>query len=164
MKLIRLIGGATILALAAATPPAFAEEIILGVKIGAADPDADGFDAISTGSVQLGYEFVDLIAVDVALEAEYSTSLSDAEGPAGDYSYEHKGLFASVRSIGPVYFIGRVGYIDAEIDQAGGAVSDSGAAYGVGIGFSAGVRWELEWTTYEFEENDTNQITLHLAF
>ena len=147
-------------------PAAQASELIAGVKLGVVEPDLSGFDPISTGSIQLGYEFADLVAIDVALEGEFATSLdsADAPAPANEYDYSHAGLFLSIRNAGPIYGIARAGIIETTIEQQGVDDSDSGTAYGLGLGFSTGVRLEVEWTRYEFRDNDMNQLTLHMAF
>ncbi|MEM7209497.1 MAG: hypothetical protein AAF434_16870 [Pseudomonadota bacterium] len=141
-----------------------AGEIIGGLKLGVVDLDASGFDPISTGTLQLGYEFVDLLAVDLAIEGDITRSLTDADGPGGDYSYQHAGLFGSIRSAGPIYVIARAGLVDVRVEQDAGSDSDSGTAYGLGLGFSTGIRFEIEWTTYEFEDSDVQQVSLHFAF
>jgi len=144
--------------------PAQAGEFIAGIKVGVVDIEASGFDPITTASLQLGYEFTDLLVLDVALEGEITRSLSDADGPGGDYSYEDAGIFASLRSAGPVYVIARAGLVDVRLEQDSGSSSDSGAAYGLGLGFSTGIRWEIEWTTYDFEDDDINRVSFHLSF
>ncbi len=144
--------------------PVQAGEFIAGIKAGVVDVEAPGFDPITTASLQLGYEFTDLLVLDVALEGEITRSLSDADGPGGDYSYENAGVFASLRSAGPIYVIARAGLVDIRLEQDSGSSSDSGTAYGLGLGFSTGVRWEIEWTTYDFEDDDINRVSFHLSF
>jgi len=141
-----------------------ADEIIGGLKLGVVDLDATDFDPITTGTVQLGYEFADLLAADLALEGDITRSLADADGPGGDYSYQHVGLFGSIRSAGPIYVIARAGLIDIRVEQDADSDNDSGTAYGLGLGFSSGIRFEVELTTYEFENSDVQQISLHFAF
>lgn len=144
-------------------------ELLIGAKAGLVDYDVSGSDPGVNGSVKLGYEVFDLIAADIAVEAELSTSLTDGEipvmGTSFDASLDTMGVYASLITAGPVYFIGRVGYVDAEIDIGGVSFDDSGTSMGVGLGFStAGLRWEVEYTTYEVENVDVNYITLGLSF
>ncbi|MEM7292126.1 MAG: hypothetical protein AAF420_01865 [Pseudomonadota bacterium] len=141
-----------------------AGELVGGVKLGVVDPQANNFDPITTASVQLGYEFVDLLAVDVAVEGEFTKSIADADGPGGDYSYQHAGVFGSIRTLGPLYVMARAGLVNVSIEQDSGDDSDTGVAYGLGLGFSTGIRWELEWTTYEYDDRDVNQVTFHFSF
>lgn len=140
-------------------------ELLIGAKAGVVDYDIAGSDPGVNGSVQLGYEIFDLIAADIAIEAELSTSLADGEVLNADASLETLGVYASLRTAGPVYFIGRIGQVDAEVDAGGVTFDDSNISMGAGIGFStAGLRWEVEYTTYEVENTDINYITLGLSF
>ena len=72
-----------------------------GVKLGVVNPAASGFDSISTGSLQVGYEFADLGIFDAAIEGELTRSIADADGPGGDYSYAENSIFGSLRTAGP---------------------------------------------------------------
>lgn len=144
--------------------PLQAGEIIGGVKAGVVDIDASGYDQITVASLQIGYEFADLVAMDVAIEGEFTQSVYDADGPSGDYDYRSFGLFASLRSTGPVYLIARIGVAEIRLDEDSGNTSDSGFAYGLGIGFSTGIRWELEWNVYDYKDDKVNHIALHLSF
>lgn len=137
-------------------------ELLIGAKAGLLDYDVSGSDPGVNGSVQLGYEVLDLVAADIAIEGELSTSLVDGETPGGaDVSFESKAIYASLRTAGPVYFIGRVGFADAEIEDT----SDSDVSTGIGIGFSTlGLRWEVEYTTYKVKDVDVDYITLGLSF
>jgi hypothetical protein len=140
-------------------------ELLIGAKAGVVDYDVSGSDPGVNGSVQLGYEVLDLIAADIAIEGELTTSLTDGEILGQDASFESKGVYVSLRTAGPVYFIGRVGYVDAEAEIGGLSFDDSDTSMGAGIGFStAGLRWEVEYTTYEIENTDINYITLGLSF
>lgn len=144
-------------------------ELLVGAKAGVVDYDISGSDPGVNGSVKLGFEVFDLIAADIAVEAELSTSLTDGEipfmGTSFDASLDTMGVYASLITAGPVYFIGRVGYIDAEVDVGGVSFDDSGTSMGAGIGIStAGLRWEIEYTTFEIEDIDINYITLGLSF
>ena len=162
----RMIGKALLLlALSALAAPVFASEIVIGAKAGVVNIDAKGVDPATIGSVQLGYEFLDLAVVDVATELELARSISDGESDAGDYSYSSKALYLSARTLGPIYVIGRAGIIDVEVDfDNAGKSDDNGVAYGVGVGFSTGIRVEIEVTRYEFDSSDTTTVTLGLHF
>lgn len=163
---IRMTGNAVLLfILSAVAAPTFASEIIIGAKAGIINFEAKGVDPTTIGSVQLSYEFLDLVAADIATELEVTKSIADGESDAGDYSYSSKALYLSARTLGPIYVIGRAGVIDVEVDfDNAGSSDDKGMAYGVGIGFSTGIRVELEVTQYEFENSDTTVVTLGLHF
>ena len=55
---------------------ASASEIILGIKAGGVDFDADGIDPTTIVTGQLGYEFLDLIAADIAQVQPFLSGLS----------------------------------------------------------------------------------------
>lgn len=138
--------------------------ILLGVKAGVVDIESPGYDSITTASFLIGYEFIDLLAADFAIEAEVTQSISAADGPGGEFDYTGLGLFAALRSAGPIYVTGRVGVVNARVDQASGDTDETNFAWGLGVGFSTGVRWELEWTNFEFNNDDVTQINLSLSF
>ncbi|MGM0564702.1 MAG: outer membrane beta-barrel protein [Pseudomonadota bacterium] len=162
------------LGLAAAPVGASFGEIILGVKGGIYNPDISGFDPAGNVSAQIGVEFLDLAAVDLAAELEVSQTLADGEveasGPLGttastDYTAQTVGAYISARTIGPIYAIGRVGYARTEIDIDGvGKNDESGASIGAGVGFSLGARTELELTQYDVDGDDVHYLTLGFGF
>lgn len=140
-------------------------ELLIGAKAGVVDYDIAGSDPGVNGSFKLGFEIFDLVAADIAIEAEVSTSLTDGEIFGADASLDTRGIYASLITAGPVYFIGRLGYVDAEVDIGGVSFDDSGSSMSAGVGFStAGLRWEIEYTTFEVEDTDINYITLGLSF
>lgn len=161
-----------IAALAAASLPLSAQaEVIIGAKAGISKVDVSGFDPAPMVSAQLAYEFLDLAAVDFALELEAGKSASDGEQTIGnakeDFSVSNYGLFVSARSIGPIYAIGRIGVAKTELNYDNPAVQDiddSGVAVGAGVGFSLGVRTEVEVTRYEIEQEQAYYVSLGMAF
>ena len=162
---------ATITLLGGIYASAASAELLIGAKLGAAQIDTTGagvdYDYGVQGSVQLGYEIINLGLADIAIEGELTTAITDAEdsgGVFGDLSFESTGLYASIRSAGPVYVIGRVGYVNGEITGPGGSVDDSSVSKGIGVGFSGGLRFEIEYTTYEVENIDVEYISLGLSF
>lgn len=159
------------LGLAAAPVGASFGEIILGVKGGIYNPDISGFDPAGNVSAQIGVEFLDLAAVDLAAELEVSQTLADGEfedaptGAKADYTAQTVGAYISARTIGPIYAIGRVGYARTEIDIDGvGKNDESGASIGAGVGFSLGARTELELTQYDVDGDDVHYLTLGFGF
>jgi hypothetical protein len=146
-----------------------AAEMVIGVKGGTVDYDISGSDPGLNGSVQLAFDIFDIGIADIAVEGELSTSLADGELPSGladpEVSFQSTGLYASLRTVGPVYVIARVGAVKAEIEFSnGGTADDSGTATGLGVGFSAGLRMELELTNYEIEDLEINYLTLGFGF
>lgn len=155
---------ATMLAASLYTTAASAE-MVIGVKAGTVDYDVEDSDPGLNGSVQLAFDIFDIGIADIAVEGELSTSLNDGEIGGSDVSFQSAGLYTSLRTAGPVYVIARVGYVSSEIEFENGAtVDDDGVATGLGVGFSLGLRMELEYTTYEIEDSDINYLTLGFAF
>jgi hypothetical protein len=169
----RLWTVATMLAASLYTTAASAE-FVIGVKGGTVDYDVAGSDPGLNGSIQLAFDIFDLGIADIALEGEYSTSLTDAEIDVGpgtlDTSLETTALYASLRTAGPIYLIARVGYAKTEIEVEGFTSDDTGVATGVGVGFSMGLRMEIEYTRYKPEFDaplgkvDIEYLTLGFAF
>ncbi|EDY87150.1 hypothetical protein GP5015_2328 [gamma proteobacterium HTCC5015] len=167
------IAAATAVAMSIAPVSNSFAEVIIGVKGGVYKPDFSGYDPAGQVSAQLGIEFLDLAAVDIAAELELSKTLADGEvststalGTATtDYSAQTVGAYLSARSIGPIYAIGRIGYANTEIDIDGlGSFDESGASLGAGVGFSLGARTELELTQYDVDGDDVHYLSLGFAF
>lgn len=142
--------------------PAAAGELLIGAKAGIIDPDFDGTeddDPFAAVTLGIGYEFLDMVAVDIGAELEYTSSLTDGKlGPAdAEYSYESLGLIFSLRTAGPVYFIGRAGYLDQSFDFDATSIDDiddDATVIGAGIGFSTGIRWEIQLDSYSYNNSD----------
>ncbi len=145
-------------------------EMVIGVKAGTADFDVEGSDPALNASLQLAFDIFDIGIADIAVEGEYSTTLSNGEIEMGllgvqELSFQSTGLYLSLRTAGPVYVIARAGYAKNEIEfENGGTVDDEGTATGVGLGFSMGLRTELEYTRHKIEDLDINYLTLGFAF
>lgn len=156
-----------LLIIALVSPLANANELVFGAKVELLDIDFSGVDDDPTvvGSFKLGYEFLQLGIAEIGVEGEFSTSLTDGEIAGQDYSYEAVTLAASIRTAGPVYAIGRVGLTDADIDLPNGTLSDDGTLIGIGVGFSLGVRTELEFTQIDYDDiGDAEMITVSFSF
>ncbi len=133
-----------------------AGELTIGAKTGvqAVDFDAaEGEDPNIAASILVGYIFMDLPGMDLAAEVQFDTSLTEGEVNNDEYSVETIGAFASIRTGGPIYFIGRLGYVDTEFDFTDGLdVDDDGAAFGVGIGFGSITNLEVELSNYSYSD------------
>jgi hypothetical protein len=150
-----------------------AAEMVIGVKGGKIDYDIEGSDPGLNASLQLAFDIFDIGIADIALEGEYSTSIADGELPSGlpdpEVAFQSTGLYAALRTVGPIYAIARVGTVKSEIEFSNGETADdSGTATGIGIGFSAGLRMELEYTKYKIEDElidfDIEYLTLGFGF
>lgn len=135
-------------------------EVTVGVKGGLVDYDARQSDPGLNGSVQVGVDILDLQAADIAVEGEVSTSFVEGEINNREVDFQTMGVYSSIRTAGPVYFIGRVGVVNAEIENT----DDTDIAMGLGVGFSTGIRWEVEYNTYEVEGLDVEYLTLGFSF
>lgn len=163
-----------IAATAALLPTAsMANELIVGVKAGIHSVDHKSFDPAPMLSAQISYEFLDVVAADFALELEASTTASDGEvknnlGQKADFSASTAGLYISARTTGPIYAIGRIGVAKTKIDfdpvSGQTDIDDNGIAIGAGIGFSTGLRTELELTSYEVDQEQAYYLSLGIAF
>lgn len=149
-------------------------EMVIGVKGGTVDFDVAGSDPALNGSIQLAFDILDIGIADIAIEGEYSTTLTEGEIDAPlvgavDTSFESTALYASLRTLGPVYVIARIGYAKSEIEIEDFSADDEGVAKGVGVGFSMGLRMEIEYTRYEPEfdllgEVQIDYLTLGFGF
>ncbi len=158
------------LLMAAALLPgvASAGELIVGAKAGIHKMDISGFDPAPVLSGQISYEFLDLIAADVAIELELGKSASDGEGVVGlgkeDFSVTTIGAYISARTAGPIYAIGRIGVAKTELEFESTDSDETGLAVGAGVGFSLGVRTEVELTRYDVDDEQAFYLSLGLAF
>lgn len=108
-------------------------------------------------SGQIGYEFLDLTAVDVAAEFEIGKTVGNSTlkqlGKKFDVSATTIGGYLSARTLGPIYVIGRVGYAQTSFSGDAPSKKVSGPVIGAGAGFSLGVRTELELTRYALSDD-----------
>jgi hypothetical protein len=150
-----------------AIPTASADELVLAGKIGAFNIDfeqADQSDPFFAAAVDLGYEFIDMPGMHIGAELQLVTSLTDGDMNLRDYSYESVGAFISLRTSGPVHFIGRLGYVDARLTpENADPIDDNGAAVGLGIGFNTGIRWELELDGVQYKETEDKGLFLSVG-
>lgn len=151
---------------------------LAGVKLGAAAPDIDGYDDAFLGTVVVGYQF-SRPAGDrgrSSVEFEFSTSEDADISPygirgAGEYDMHTFGVFFNYRSPGTVYFKGKLGLLDSNIDSrfdSGEKIKSNDASLALGLGF--GVRLggndgrtalEAEWVSSS-GDNDINYYNLGL--
>ncbi len=153
---------------------------LAGIKLGAIVPDFDGYDDAATiAAVVVGYQFSRPIGDrgSASIELELGTSdtanitNSGFEG-SGDYDIHTAGLFFNYRSPGTVYFKGKVGVLDSNIDSrfdSGKNVksNDASFALGLGLGVHVGKRTTIEgeWVSTS-GDNDINYYNLgaNIAF
>jgi hypothetical protein len=153
-------------------------EWLAGFKLGGVATDIGGHDDAFAGTIVLGYQF-SRPAGDrgrSSIEFEFSSSDDADISPSGirgigEYDMHTFGVFFNYRSPGTVYFKGKLGVLDSNIDSrfdSGTNIKSNDAAFALGLGF--GVRLggndgrtslEVEWVSSS-GDNDLNMYNLGL--
>jgi hypothetical protein len=156
-------------------------EWLAGIKLGAVAPDIPGYDTAPIATLVFGYQFSRPVGDrgSASIELELGTSddadiTSSGFNGSGEYDVHTAGLFFNYRSPGTVYFKGKVGILDSNIDSrfdSGADLKSNDAAFALGLGF--GVRLgedgrttlEAEWMSAS-GDNDINYYNLgaNIAF
>lgn len=121
-----------------------------GVKAGPMVTDISGFDNPINAGILLGVN-----EAGWGFEGELTKTVSD-----GDYLLPTFGddirlttlaFYASYRSHGNVYLKGKFGVLFEDVESGNNSVEDSGASYGLGVGFrlGGGNMLEIEYTSVE---------------
>lgn len=133
----------------------------LGAKAGPMMIDGAGSDPTNAGVV-IGREW-GIVAGDLGIEAEVTRTLDDGRFAGQDVEVDTRGLYAALRTAGPVYLIAKAGIVRSEVEVSGaGSSSDTESAFGAGFGFSLGVaQIELEYTRLH---EDIDFLSLGLRF
>jgi len=158
-------------ALAVFCQPA-AAELYAGARAGYLVPHTSHADGTGAASLTLGYEFVDLFTADMAVEAEYTRSLTDGDitlpgSVKSNWDYKSGGLFAALRAPGPVYLKGRVGVVHNEFSTGSSSRDETGVAGGLGLGASlVGLEMSVDWTHYFKSDtlDDVDYVSLGVRF
>ena len=118
------------------------------------------------GSATVGVEVLGLVLGTVYAEFERTKLLDEGDWNGQDYNYSSDGLYLALRTLGPVYAIGRVGYVKAEFDQEmRTVVGDRDEAISIGLGYDVGLRNELIYTHIEHEgDGVTDMISFLIGF
>ena len=139
-------------------------EWLAGIKVGAIDPDIPGYDETPMGTVVLGYQFSrpvgDRGSSSIELELGFSGSEDlgiDSTVGGGEYDVQAAGVYFNYRSPGTVYFKGKIGILDTNIDTQliNGQEfknNDAALAFGLGAGLRLGgddgrATLEAEWVS-----------------
>ena len=152
-------------------------EWLAGIKLGAAYPDISGYDAAPMATVMVGYQFSrpagdrgrSSVEFEIATTGDADIDATGFRGP-GEYDMHTFGIFFNYRSPGTVYFKGKLGLLDTNIDTRydTGETSksnDAGVALGLGFGVRLGKNTLLEadWMTTS-GDNDINFYNLGANF
>jgi outer membrane immunogenic protein len=123
-----------------------------GVKGGFMDIDAGGHDkALAAGGV-FGYRFFDDARGSGALETEAVLTVKDGDiDGGGDWEAMTIALYFAYRSIGEVYFKGKAGFVDQDIDGTNAVGDDTTFSFGIGGGWQVDRKsaLEVEYTAYD---------------
>lgn len=123
-----------------------------GAKGGLMDADASGHDkALAAGGV-FGYRFFDDTRGSGALEAEGVLTLKDGDiDGGGDWEAMTVALYFAYRSIGEVYFKGKAGFVDQDVDGTNQVDDETTFSFGLGGGWQIDRKsaLELEYTAYD---------------
>ncbi len=132
-----------------------AEGYDVGAVAGVVDADVAGDNPFNLG-VRGGYEW----STGWGVEGELTTSVSDGKANLGfygtyDYSVDTYAVYATYRTHGDIYFKGRLGFLDEEVDAGPVDHGDSGVSGGAGVGFDLGndIDVQLEYTRIEKDLN-----------
>lgn len=124
--------------------------LTVAAKTGPMMVDVSGADDPTNGGIMLGWE-LEAFVLDLALEAEITQTMED--GSNGE-SMDTAGAYFSLRTGGPLYFIGKVGYVNWEFENDFGKADDTDESMGLGIGFSVLLlKVEVEYTQINDDVN-----------
>ena len=133
----------------------------LGAHIGYQDFDNSNVDGGLVAGVNLGADLANFVLVGIALDAEIATSITDFESGGNDFEYDSKGLYLTAKTLGPLYAIGRYGFIDADFGDS----SDDGSVLTYGVGFSVGAQTEITLANIDYDDaGDATQLSLRFGF
>lgn len=141
---------------------ALAGDLSVGVKAGAVNYDLSPSSAGTGGSAVIGYRIFDMGAARLSIEGEISRSLEEGEIFNRTVKFGSQGAYLALRTAGPLFFTGRIGVVNAEIEPVG---DETGASAGVGIGFNVlGLNWALDYTRFEVLDIDVDYISMGISF
>ncbi|HEX9812608.1 MAG TPA: outer membrane beta-barrel protein [Burkholderiales bacterium] len=150
MRFTSALVGIVLVALAA---PATAEESPLygGLRIGSVAADFAGFGKATNLGIVLGDDLSRDQDGALALETEFTTTLSDGSvAGGGKWDADTIAAYAAYRTAGSAFVKAKLGFLHQDIDRSGGPVNadDSGIAYGAGVGvrLSGKATLEVEYT------------------
>jgi opacity protein-like surface antigen len=125
----------------------------LGLKAGSLMIDVSGIDNATMLGFQAGYD----MGNKWSLEFEYTAG--EAEAGSIDIDATNMAAYATFRSEGQGYFLGKVGLLKEELEGRGFSESESGLSYGFGGGFNANKQFAIE-AEYTIVEADASLIAV----
>ncbi len=133
----------------------------VGAHIGSMDFDNAAVSGDNIIGANLGYKIGGIVIADFAVDLEINQSLDDFNNSGTDASYDSTALFLTTKTAGPIYAIGRLGLVKADL----GTQSDDGTAVAVGVGFSLGTQIEVTLKSISFDDlGDADQVNVRIGF
>jgi Outer membrane protein beta-barrel domain len=134
--------------------PAAAEESALygGLALGKLSADFSRFEDTSNIGAILGYDLYRDPNGSLALEAEFTTTLTDGDiRGGGGWDARTVGAYGAYRTAGKVFLKVKAGILDQHIGASGGGplnANDTGFSYGAGVGarLNSKAALEVEYT------------------
>ncbi|MDH5776799.1 MAG: porin family protein [Gammaproteobacteria bacterium] len=128
-----------------------------GIKGGLFEVENSSYDKAANIGFIVGADITASSVHSVSLEGEYTTTVIDGDlAGGGEWSINTFGLFAAFRAGGRLYFKGKIGYIDREINYSSGGTSDRNSlAYGLGFGIRRGTTTKLEFEYAVIDDDNT---------
>lgn len=141
-----------------------------GIKAGTMSVDVSAYEDATSMGLILGYRLSDNSSGSLAVEGEYTNSSSEnitVLGISGKWDVDTLAVYLAYRTGGDLYFKGKIGYLneDVNVNIAGASISgsDSGASYGIGGGWKFGKTNAVE-LEYTIIETDVDFISLGVNF
>jgi len=143
---------------------AMADGWYIGAKTGLVQTDASGYDDATNAGFVLGRDILGVVAGDISLEGEYTTTIDDGSGPGSqEWDVDMLGGYAVFRTAGPAYLKAKGGMVYSDLTVGDASDSSTDTSAGVGLGLSLGlVQLELEYTRINADADDFDYISLTL--
>lgn len=154
---------------------------LAGIKFGVTENNRNGYNSASGATLVVGYQFSSPIGEGgtASVELELGSSETATIGAGNDFgtdgvwSTDTTAIYLTYRSPGTIYFKGKAGILDSNINSEFplGSVesNDTNFSYGLGVGYRMGgerdVNIEAEWigTSGDHDLNKFN-VGAHLNF
>lgn len=149
-----------VLAIVALTLFAPAAKADITVFLGHTSIDRSGFGSVTTAGLRANILRVPAGVVGFSLDAEGSTTIDKGSAPDGrEWDYRSGGLYATARTAGPLYLLGRVGVARNRFAVDNDSTTETQTGAGIGIGASLRVL-RFEVTANRFgSSGDIDRVT-----
>lgn len=167
LRISRIAALALLLALSLV--PAHAGGLHLSASVGylsTAQNSSDNDHGNFVGTATVGVEVLNLLLVKIAAEFERSKLLDEGKWDGQDFNYTADGAYLAVRTLGPLYAVGRVGFVKAKFSpEIREKVGKRDESISIGVGYGVGLRNEFLYTHIEHEGGgNTDSISFLIGF